>query len=107
MKLRLLTVALTRGLGLTGCDKEGEGSKEPDADKLGALEDMEPGPTAAETPQTPEEKRAAAKEAAKNLPKVQDRDPEEEKRKMAQSRQRSAQARKMLEKDFLLHFQKE
>ncbi len=99
MKRGLLTVAVALGLGVTGCDKDGEGSKEPDADKLAVLEGMEAGPSGADTPQTPEEKKAAAQEAAKNLPKVQDRDPEEEKRKMAQSRQRSAQARKMLEQN--------
>ncbi|MFN3187291.1 MAG: tetratricopeptide repeat protein [Nannocystaceae bacterium] len=95
MRLRALMIAAALGLTATACDKEGEGSKEPGADELAVLEGMEPGTSP--QPATPEEKKAAAQEAAKNLPKVQDRDPEEEKRKMAQSRQRSAQARKLLE----------
>jgi len=86
---RLLVVSLA--LASAGCDKEGADTEKPGADRISALEGMEP------EPQTAEEKKAAAKEAAKNLPKVRDRDPEEEKRKMAQSRQRSSQARTMLE----------
>ena len=89
-----LSAVLLVAVALAACDKEGQGTKDPGADELAVLEGMEPSP---ETPLTPEQKKAAAQEAAKNLPKVQDRDPEEEKRKMAESRQRSAQARKMLE----------
>jgi tetratricopeptide (TPR) repeat protein len=65
-----------------------------------ALERMEKGPGATPEGATPAvDADDAAKKAAaqKVLAKVRDRDPEEEKRKLAQSRQRSAQARKMLQ----------
>ncbi len=92
----LLRAALCLGLGLGAwaCDKDGASSKDPGADRTSALEDLEPDDGSAKTPSA---KDATAKPAAQDLPKVQDRDPEEEKRKMASSRQRSAQARKMLE----------
>ncbi len=78
-------------LGLSACDKQRAGSDEPGADDTSLLEGLEPTDAQGNAP-------GAGKDAqGKDLPKVQDRDPEEEKRKMAQSRQRSGQARKMLE----------
>ena len=91
----VLGLGLGLGLGATACDKDGASTKDPRSDRTSALEDMEPDDGSAKSPSAKD--GTAAKPAAQDLPKVQDRDPEEEKRKMASSRQRSAQARKMLE----------
>jgi tetratricopeptide (TPR) repeat protein len=82
-------------LGLS-CKTPGESTSPDDANTIGGLEKDPTKPDGASTGVDPDE---AAKKAAaqKVLAKVRDRDPEEEKRKLAQSKQRSAQARKMLE----------
>ncbi|MEM6295299.1 MAG: tetratricopeptide repeat protein [Myxococcota bacterium] len=80
---------------LGGCDKDKEDSKSPGDDRLSVLEGLGNDVPAAPDPGSTEAPKAGETKA-EDLPKVQDRDPEEEKRKMAESRQRSAQARKML-----------
>jgi tetratricopeptide (TPR) repeat protein len=95
--LSLLRVAVALGLAVvtTACDKDGAQTKDPSADRMSVLDELEPSDDSGQ-PSTTDAPKAKPAEA-KDLPKVQDRDPEEEKRKMAQSRQRSGQARKMLE----------
>ena len=56
--LRLFPALLALGLAIVGCDKEGQGSKDPGADELSVLEDMEAAPASpADTPEAPAETR--------------------------------------------------
>lgn len=90
MSTRSIARALLLGavFGLVGCDKPQEKTETPEP---------EPGEPAAQT--TPDAQPDASEPAAPQeqaLPRVQDRDPEEERRKMSLSRDRSAQAEKLL-----------
>ena len=99
-RARVMVVA-GLGLGLlaslSSCDKTGSETEKPGVDDSAALEAME-GQVGPSTGQPAAGQTAAAADPKAALPTIRDRDPEEEKRKMATSRQQSAKAREALEK---------
>lgn len=94
MRLRGLACVMALLL-VVACDGNKPGTNSPDGDDPGSRMEGREGDVATAAPKVEGEQATAEQ---KVRPSVQDRDPEEEKRKMAKSRKQSAAARNLLDK---------